>query len=351
MLAVVKIATTLPYAGNVKQAMRQIRDLESAGLDLVWVAEAYGFDAVSLLGYLAAVTETVELGSGILPIYTRTPTLTAMTAAGLDELSDGRFVLGLGASGPQVVEGFHGVPYDRPVARTREIVEICRRVWAREAPLVHDGAAYHVPLPPEQGTGLGKPLKLINTPVRDRIPIFVAAMGAKNVELTAELAEGWAPFFMFPEAAKEIWGDALAAGFAKRDPALGALDTMVPVGLAVGDGVADRVDSLRGMVALYVGGMGARGANFYNDLAVRAGYADAAATIQDLYLSGNKAEAEAAVPADLLASISLVGEPGYVKDRVAAFAEAGATTLMAAPIGPTHEDRIASIRALAEIIA
>jgi F420-dependent oxidoreductase-like protein len=346
-----RLGITLPYAGGLAESVALLEDYRKAGVSIVFVPEAYSFDSVSQLGYIAAKVPDMEIATDILAIYTRTPSVLAMTAAGLDYVSGGRFTLGIGASGPQVVEGFHGVPYDAPVGRTRDVIEICRKVWRREK-LDHHTRYYDVPLTAERGgSGLGKPLKLINTPVRDRIPIFVAAMGAKNVELTAELAEGWAPFFMFPEAAKEIWGDALAAGFAKRDPALGALDTMVPVGLAVGDGVADRVDSLRGMVALYVGGMGARGANFYNDLAVRAGYADAAATIQDLYLSGNKAEAEAAVPADLLASISLVGEPGYVKDRVAAFAEAGATTLMAAPIGPTHEDRIASIRALAEIIA
>src|SRR5690349_13353187 len=193
-----KIATTLSYAGGFRESAQQVRDMEKAGLDLVWVAEAYGFDGPSLMGYLAALTETVQIGSGILPIYTRTPTLLAMTAAGVDALSNGRFQLGLGASGPQVIEGWHGVPYDAPLGRTREIAEICRKVWARER-LEYQGRYYQIPLPPGQGTGLGKPLKLINHPVRDHIPVILAAIGPKNTELAAELAEGWEPIFYLPE--------------------------------------------------------------------------------------------------------------------------------------------------------
>src|ERR1700691_935567 len=170
-----KITTNMSYSGGFKQAVREVAEMEKAGLDLVWVAAAYGFDSPSLIGYLAALTETVEIGAAILPIYTRTPTLIAMSAAGIDALSDGRFSLGLGASGPQVIEGFHGVPYDRPLTRTREIIEICRNVWAREAPLAHQGAAYHIPLPEGEGTGLGKALKIIGHPVRSRIPIWGAA--------------------------------------------------------------------------------------------------------------------------------------------------------------------------------
>jgi F420-dependent oxidoreductase-like protein len=333
----VEIATTLPYAGNIKQAMRQMHDLESAGLDLVWVAEAYGFDAVSLLGYLAAVTETVKLGSGILPIYTRTPTLTAMTAAGLDELSDGRFVLGLGASGPQVVEGFHGVPYDRPIGRTREIVEICRTVWAREAPLVHDGAAYHVPLPAGQGTGLGKPLKIIAHPKRARIPVHIAALGEKNVALAAEIADGWLPFLFLPDRAPAVFGDALAAGQAKRAADLGPLDIAAGGVACIGDADEARAaidEYARPMAALYIGGMGAKGQNFYNSLVQRYGYEAEAAVVQDLYLAGKKAEAAAAVPDDLLERINLCGPPGFVQERIAAFREAGVTILNVIPVGP-----------------
>ncbi|CAG7085893.1 LLM class F420-dependent oxidoreductase [Mycobacterium avium subsp. paratuberculosis] len=185
-----RIGLSINYAGGFKDVAAEVADLENAGLDIVFVPEAYSFDAVSALGYLAASTQRVELASGILQLYTRTPTLTAMTAAGLDYVSDGRFTLGLGASGPQVIEGFHGVPYDAPIGRTREVIEICRQVWRRE-PVQHRGKHYTIPLPADRGTGLGKPLKLINSPVRERIPILVAALGPKNVEMAAEIAEGW----------------------------------------------------------------------------------------------------------------------------------------------------------------
>src|SRR5581483_2574855 len=182
-----RLSIPIMYAGGFREAADQVVALEKEGLDIAWVAEAYGADGVSVMGYLAARTERVQIGSGILPIYTRTPTLLAMTAAGVDLLSDGRCILGLGASGPQVIEGFHGVPYDMPLQRTREIIDICRRVWRRER-IEHQGRAYTIPRPPDQGTGLGKPLKMITRPVRDRIPIYVASLGNKNVEMTAELA-------------------------------------------------------------------------------------------------------------------------------------------------------------------
>ena len=196
------------------------------GVDIALVAEAYSYDAVSQLGFLAAKTSTIELGSGVVPIYIRTPSLLAMTAAGLDYVSDGRFRLGIGTSGPQVMEGFHGVPFDAPLGRTREVVDICRQVWRRDD-VSYDGKYYQVPLPPTGAPGLGKPLHLINHPVRERIPITIAALGPKNVELTAEIAEGWQPVFFYPEKADEAWGEALRAGFAKRDPPLGPLDIMV----------------------------------------------------------------------------------------------------------------------------
>src|SRR5688500_15363094 len=216
-----KLSTTLQYGDDPVSNAEAVVALEKAGLDVVWVAEAYSFDAVSLMGYLAAKTERVEIGSGILPIYTRTPTLTAMTAAGLDALSNGRAILGLGASGPQVIEGCHGVPYDKPIGRTREIIDICRRVWRRER-IEHEGI-YTIPLPPDQGTGLGKPLKLINHPKRADIPIWVASLGDKNVEMTAELANGWLPHILMPEKIREVFGPALDAGLAARAAELGAL--------------------------------------------------------------------------------------------------------------------------------
>ena len=213
-----KLSMQVGYSGGFAESVAQVQALETAGMDIVYVAEAYGYDAVSLMGYLAAKTSTVQIASGILPIYTRTPTLIAMTAAGVDDLSGGRAILGLGASGPQVIEGFHGVPYDAPIGRTREIIQICRDVWERSAPVEHDGRYYQLPLPADKGTGLGKALKIITHPLRPDIPIHVASLGPKNVQLTAELANGWLPILFHPERAEGVWGEDLATGYAKRAP-------------------------------------------------------------------------------------------------------------------------------------
>jgi len=345
-----RIGMTLNYAGGFKETVAELADYEKAGLEIVFVPEAYSFDAVSQMGFIAARTERLEIASGILPIYTRTPTLLAMTAAGLDYVSGGRFTLGIGASGPQVIEGFHGLPYTAPLGRTREVVEICRKVWRRER-VVYEGRHYTLPLPPERGTGLGKALKLINHPVRERIPIFIAAIGPKNVELSAEIAEGWVPIFFMPEKAAAVWGDALAAGKAKRAPELGELDVVVQAMLAIGDGdeVAGLLDFARPMLALYIGGMGAKGKNFYNDLARRYGYEEEAERIQDLYLSGKKDEAAALVPRELLERISLVGPEGLVRERLAAMREAGVTTLNVTPVANTHEDRVRLIERVRDL--
>src|SRR5208337_2976742 len=307
-------------------------------LDIVFVPEVYSFDAVSQLGFLAAKTEKVQLASGILQLYTRTPTLTAMTAAGLDYVSDGRFTLGLGASGPQVIEGFHGVPYDAPIGRTREVIDICRQVWRREY-MDYQGKHYTIPLPADQGTGLGKSLKLINQPVRERIPILVAALGPKNVELVAEVAEGWQPIFYLPEKAQDVWGKALAAGQAKRDPALGKLDVYAGPALAIGENVEPMREFVKPHLALYIGGMGAKGKNFYHTLATRYGYGPQADRIQELYLAGDKDGAVKAVPDELVRDISLIGTRGFVKERLAAFREAGVTALNVVPIAATPADR------------
>jgi F420-dependent oxidoreductase-like protein len=329
-MSTMKLSTMLDYSGGFLESVDRIRELERAGLDMVWVAEAYGFDAVSLMGFLAAKTDRVEIASGILPIYTRTPTLIAMTAAGVDALSGGRAVLGLGASGPQVIEGFHGVQYDKPLARTREIIEICRKVWKRDAPVTNDGPIYPLPLPADKGTGLGKPLKLIAHPVRDRIPIHIAALGHKNVALTAELADGWLPIFFIPEKADEVFGPSLREGFAKRDPTVGTLEISAG-GLTCVTDDADQAqalrDMMRPMLALYIGGMGARGRNFYNALACRYGYEKEAEEIQDLYLEGKKQEAAKKIPAEMLELTSLVGSEGYVRERIAALRQAGVTNL------------------------
>lgn len=345
-----RIGTQASYSGGFTQTADEIRDLESAGLDLAGVAEVYTFDAVSQLGYLAAVTERVQLLSAIFPIYSRTPALTAMTAAGLDFVSGGRFVLGLGASGPQVIEGWHGVPYDAPLQRTREVVEICRKVWRRER-VEHHGKKYDIPLPADQGTGLGKPLKLINTPVRDRIPVMLAALGPKNVELAAEIAEAWEPIFFMPERAQSVWGESLAAGKAKRDPSLGELQVITGVPVAIGEGLdeAALLDRVRPGLALYIGGMGARGKNFYNDLAVRYGFEAEAKVIQDLYLDGKKDEAAARVPDELVKATSLIGPESYVAERISAFAEAGVTTIMVQPLDGSREGRLKTVETMKKL--
>ncbi|GAB3549583.1 F420-dependent oxidoreductase-like protein [Actinopolyspora lacussalsi] len=337
-----RIGMPLNYSGGFKETVDELVDYEKAGLDIVYVPEAYSFDAVSQLGFIAARTERLEIASGILQVYTRTPTLTAMTAAGLDFVSGGRFTLGIGASGPQVIEGFHGLPYKAPLGRTRELVEICRKVWRREK-VTHEGKHYNIPLPAEEGTGLGKPLKLVNHPVRERIPIMIAAIGPKNVAMTAEIAEAWEPIFYVPEKAAEVWGDSLAEGRAKRDATLPELDTVVQAPLAIGEDLDELLDSMRPMLALYIGGMGAKGKNFYNNLARRYGYEAEAERIQDLYLDGKKDEAAAAVPRELLTKTSLIGPESHVRERIAAFRESGVTTLNVTPLAGSAAERTALI--------
>jgi F420-dependent oxidoreductase-like protein len=344
-----RIGLGINYAGGFKEVAAEVADLERAGLDIVFVPEAYSFDAVSALGYLAASTDHVELASGILQLYTRTPTLTAMTAAGLDYVSDGRFTLGLGASGPQVIEGFHGVPYDAPIARTREVIEICRQVWRREK-VQHRGKHYEIPLPADRGTGLAKPLKLINRPVRERIPILVAALGPKNVELAAELAEGWQPIFYLPEKAGDVWGQALAAGRANRDAALGELEVYAGPTLAIGENVEGLREYVKPHLALYIGGMGAKGRNFYHTLATRYGYGPQADRIQELYLAGDKSGAAEVVPDELVRDVSLIGTPEFVKERVAAYREAGVTTLNVTPIAEGPAERVKLVETLRNLL-
>src|SRR5262249_2526067 len=335
------------YSGNPREAADQVAALEQAGLDTIWVPEAYGFDSPTLMGYLAAKTERVEIGSAILNIYSRTPGALLQTAAGLDNVSQGRAILGLGASGPQVIEGFHGVPYDKPLGRTREIVDLVRRGLRRET-LVHQGI-FTLPLPEDQGLGLGKPLKLLTKPERPSVPIYVAALGPKNVEGVAEYADGWLPFLFVPEGSRDVWGESLSRGMVKRQEGLGPLEISAGGMVAIGDGPETKalLDFARPMVALYVGGMGARGKNFYNDLMCQYGYEKEAKEIQDLYLGGNKRDAESLVPADLLELGNLVGPASYVKERIAAFAEAGVTNLQVTPV---TDDPAATIRPLRELV-
>jgi F420-dependent oxidoreductase-like protein len=337
-----KLSYPLQYDGNPRATADQVVLLEKAGLDMVWVAEAYGFDSPTLMGYLAAKTETLEIGSGIINVYSRTPGAILQTAAGLDNVSAGRAVLGLGASGPQVIEGFHGMPYDKPLGRTREVIRLVRSGLKRE-PLESAGI-FTIPLPADQGLGLGKPLKILTKVERDTIPIWVASLGGKNVEMTAELADGWMPIMFVPERARDVWGEALDAGAAKRAPELGPLQVTAGGMLAVGEDVKGLLDFLRPMYALYVGGMGARGKNFYNELACQYGYEAEAKQIQDLYLEGKKKEAEALVPMEWIEASNLVGPASYVKERIAAFDEAGVSHLSIVPVGDDPVGLVAEVK-------
>ena len=340
-----KLSMPLVYAGNPRETADQVVGLEKAGLDLIWVAEPYGFDAPTLMGYLAAKTETVQIGAGILNVYSRTPGALLQTAAGLDNVSGGRAVIGLGASGPQVIEGFHGLPYDRPLTRTREVIEVLR-MGLRHEKLDYQGKTISLPLPEGEGLGLGKPLKLLNKPERPSVPLWVAALGDKNVAMTAEVADGWLPFLYYPEKAQQVWGEPLARGAAKRSADLAPLEICAGGMVAIGEGPETKalLDFMRPMYALYVGGMGARDKNFYNQLACEYGFEKEAKEIQDLYLSGKKKEAEALVPLEWLEAGNLVGPESYVKERIAAFKESGVTHLSVTPASDDPAGTIAQIK-------
>ncbi|MGV9712236.1 LLM class F420-dependent oxidoreductase [Gordonia sp. NPDC003424] len=337
------------YAGDFRETINNLADFEKVGVGRIAVPEAYSFDAVSQLGYIAAKTETMELQTAILPMFSRTPTNLAMTAAGLDYISGGRAVLGIGASGPQVIEGFHGVKYDFPVGRAREHAEICRMVWRRDK-VEYRGKHYTLPLTKDDGgSGLGKPLKIINHPVRDRIPMLLAAIGPKNTELAAELFEEFQPILFHPEQIQSAFGEALAVGKAKRDPSLGELRIVVQATARISedpDEIEKALTLVRHHAALYIGGMGARGKNFYNTLAQRYGYVEEAKLIQDLYLDGKKMEAAEAVPDDLVRAMSLIGSRSEVAESAEAFREAGVTCILASPVAGTHKERVADMEEL-----
>ena len=346
-----KLSMAINYSGGFKEAAQRVVELEKAGLDVVWIAEAYSFDAISQVGYLAAITERVEIATGILNVYSRTAALMAMTAAGCDYVSDGRFILGLGASGPQVIEGFHGVPYEKPMVRIKEYIESCRQIWAREQKFEFHGQTVNVPLPEGLGTGLGKPLKLINHPVRKDIPIWWASLMGLSVTATAQHADGWLPIFFDPEKFHDVWGDELKAGLAKRDPSLGQLQISAGGMLAIDDKIdADArnkiLDFARPNAALYIGGMGARDKNFYNTICQKYGYVQEAIDIQDLYLDGKKDEAAARVPTQMLENSNLVGSKSYIKERLAAYKEAGVTILSVNPVGGDAVKQIETLREL-----
>ena len=314
------------------------RAAESCGLDSVWVSETWGSDAVVLAAWTAAHTSRIGIGTGALQIPARTPAAAAMAALTLDHLSHGRFRLGLGASGPQVVEGWHGVPFGSVLTGTREYVEVVRSVLRRDAPLEHEGSVYPLPLP----GGRGKPLKSNVVPLRSDLPIYLAAMGPRNVALTAEIADGWMPFFFSPEHA-DVFAAPLEEGFARRGGRPDDFDVAPIVPVAIGPDLAACRNEIRPLLPLYVGAYGPKGGNYYHDVVARFGFEEAADTIQRAYLAGRRVEAEAAVPDEMIDAVALVGSSERVRDRLQAFAAAGATTLLA----KTHD--VDTIRSLAQV--
>jgi F420-dependent oxidoreductase-like protein len=308
-----------PPGTNPTELIELAHEAERIGYDSAWAAEAWGTDAATVLAWLAATTTTLNVGSAIFQIPARTPTNTGMTAATLDLMSGGRFLLGLGVSGPQVVEGWHGEPWGKPIAKMREYVEIVRAVLRRQT-IEHQGEHYAIPYSGSNGTGLGKPLKLMARPLRAEVPIYLAVFKPRSVELAAEIADGWLPIFFSPERARQSF----PAPFARGD----GFDIAPSVPALVADDVGTARDALRPYYALYIGGMGARGANFYNDLVVSYGFEGEAKRIQDLFLDGKQRDAAAAVPDALIDEMALVGPADRIRERLAAWEESGATTLL-----------------------
>jgi F420-dependent oxidoreductase-like protein len=324
-----------PPGTNPLELVELAQEAERLGYDSVWAAEAWGTDAVTVLSWIAATTSTIKVGSAIMQIPGRSPANTAMTAATLDLLSDGRFLLGLGTSGPQVVEGWHGEPWGKPLRKTREYVEIVRTVLRRDV-LEHHGEHYDIPYTGPGSTGLGKPLKLMARPLRAEIPIYLASIGPRSVDLAFEIADGWIPIFFHPERAREVF---------PMNGARPGFDVAPSVPVVLLDDVQAARDALKQYYALYVGGMGARGKNFYNQLFARYGYEAEARTIQDLYLDGKQRDAAAAVPDSFVDAVALVGPKERIGERLDAFRESGATTLLVSARDP------AALRAVAELVA
>jgi F420-dependent oxidoreductase-like protein len=321
-----------------------VQEAEGAGFDSVWTAEAYGSDAATPLAWFAAQTERIKLGAAILQIPGRTPAMTAMTTVTLDHLSRGRFVLGLGTSGPQVAEGWHGEPFGQQLSRTREYVEIVRKALARER-LTYDGETYRLPLP----DGPGKALKLMIAPVQERVPIYIAAIGPKNTELVGEIADGWLPVFFSPDHVDDSVA-LLEQGAARSGRSLDGFDMAPTVQVSIDDDIDRARDVMRPFLALYVGGMGSREKNFYNALVRRYGFEDAAREVQDLYLDGKKEQAAAAIPPELIDIVTICGPREHVRERLEVYREAGVGTLIASPMAFDMEQRKRTIRELAEMI-
>src|SRR5215217_4593684 len=327
------------------EQLRLVTEAEAAGYHSVWAAEAYGSDTATVLAWLAANTKTMKLGSAIFQMPGRTPGMTAMTAATLDQISNGRMLLGIGSSGPQVAEGWHGQPFARQLRRTREYVEILRMALARER-VEYEGEIYQLPLP----NGPGKALKLMIAPVQDRMPIYIAAIGPKNTQLTGEIADGWLPTFFSPEHVDHS-RELLEEGAARNGGSLDESFDIAPnVQVAIDDDVDSARDRLRHFIALYIGGMGSRKKNFYNQLVQRYGFEDAAREIQDLYLDGKKDEAAAAIPPDLIDTITLVGPRDKVRDRLAVYRDAGVGSLIVSPVAFEPGEGRRMVRELAEML-
>ena len=331
--------------------VQTIVDMEKAGLDVVTTGEAWSFDSFTKLAYVAARTERVQLATSIVNVFSRSATAIAVTAASLDEMSDGRFILGLGSSGAQVVEGFWGVPFSKPLSRIEDVINVCRIVWKREK-VVYSGKSMTIPVTKaEGGIGLGKPLNVMDYPLRPDIPIWWAALTPKAVEKMAEVADGWIPIHLIPEKVQEVWGEPLKAGFAKRGPEERfPFEINCGVNVAIGENLDVEAlrDRYRPHLALYVGGMGARGANFYNDMAVAFGFADEAKAIQDLYLDGKKDEAAKLVPTEWLDKAQLIGPKSYVQERLAAYKEAGINVLSISPLA--EQDPVQTIEQMRELV-
>jgi F420-dependent oxidoreductase-like protein len=330
--------------GNDADNLLLAREADRLGFAVVWAAEAYGSDAATVLSWVAAQTERIDVGSAVFQIPGRTPANTAMTAATLDTLSGGRFRLGLGVSGPQVSEGWHGVRFAKPLTRTREYVDIVTKALRRER-LTYDGEFFTLPLP----DGPGKALTLTVHPVRERIPVYLAAVGPKNLELAGEIADGWLAIFFSPEQSGDSMA-AIAAGREKAGKTMDGFDVVPTVPVVFGDDLEACAAPVRAYSALYIGGMGSREKNFYNQLATRMGYGEAAKEVQDLYLAKDYPGAAAAVPFEFIDSTSLIGPRDRVRDRLAAFAESGVTTLTVATYAGSLDDRVATLRTMAEVL-
>lgn len=335
-----EIGIHLPSATDFAATMREVPAYEEAGAQVVWLGESYGYDAVSALGALSVLTRTMRLALGVVPVQTRTPSLLAMTAAGIDALSGGRAVLGLGASGPQVIEGWHDADFGAPLDRTRHVIERCRMIWRSEPVgserVQADGSDY-------------RPLKMIHAPAHHPIPIFIGAIGQASVALAAEVADGWFAAFFWPERASDVWGRSLSEGGTLRSADLAPLQIAVSAPLAIGEGTEAAMDAHRARLAHYIGGMGTRRVNFYNRLTGRYGFSDTAERIRDLYLSGDRAGAMRHLPPDLVDGTCLIGEESTVAERLAAYRTAGVTIMNVAPHGASLSERVQQLARLREL--